>query len=266
MSGGIFPVISVDGEIIPRAAIVAEAQHHPAARNRPGDAWRGAARALVVRKLLLRRAHALGLTPTPRDLGDGRREAGEEALIRQVMEADVRTAAPSEADVQAFYAANRERFRGRRLYEASHILFATEPDDAAAAARAEARVAAALLTLRDRPEAFAAIAETESDCPSRANGGRLGQFMAGDMAPEFEAALDDLEPGAIGETALQSRFGWHVVRLDARAEGHIPPLDAIAPAVREAVEKLRWTQAAHAFVRRLVAEAQVEGVSMQDAA
>ncbi|MEQ9123604.1 MAG: peptidase, partial [Alphaproteobacteria bacterium] len=142
MTRGIFPTITVDGEVIPRDAIIAEAQNHPAPKNRPGNAWRSAARALVIRTLLLRRAGAIGLAPSPRELSPGRRETDDEALIRQVLEAEVEPAPPSEAEVLAFYAADPERFRERALYEASHILFSADGTDSAAAKRAEARAEA----------------------------------------------------------------------------------------------------------------------------
>ena len=72
--------VSVNGVAIPRDAIVREMQHHPAAK--PIAAWQQAARALVVRELLLQRAQQLGLQPEPISDTDGRRETDEEALIR----------------------------------------------------------------------------------------------------------------------------------------------------------------------------------------
>lgn len=266
MQSDFFPEITVDGETLQRDAVIAEAQNHPAASNRPGDAWRSAARALVIRTLLLRRARAMGLTAEPQDLGDGRSETREEALIRTVMEAEIAAPAPGEADLRAFYDANPERFRGATLYEASHILFAADADDDAARAQAEARATAALRTIRDRPTAFSEIAKAESDCPSRTSGGRLGQFEAGDMAAEFEAALDALAPGEVRATPLVSRFGLHVVRLDGRADGATPPYEAVKASVRLACEKMCWVVAARAYVGRLIDGATIEGVSMRDAA
>lgn len=266
MTESFFPTISIDGEVIPRAAIIQEAQNHPAPKGRPGHAWRSAARALVIRTLLLRRAEALGITAAPKDVGVGQKETQEEALIRQTLETELQPELPLEAEVEAFYMDNPERFREGALYEASHILFAADMDDPIATSHAEARARAALLALAERPDRFATVAGAESDCPSAASGGRLGQFMTGDMAPEFEAALDELRPGEIRAEPLRSRFGWHAVRLDERAAGKIPPLEVIAPVVREAIEKTRWAAAARAYVERLLGEAQIEGVSMQDPA
>ena len=47
-----------------------------------------AARALVIRHLLLRRAGELGLQPQPLIDGQGREETADEALIRQVLAAE----------------------------------------------------------------------------------------------------------------------------------------------------------------------------------
>jgi peptidyl-prolyl cis-trans isomerase C len=55
--------ITVNGVMISRDAIQREMQHHPAAR--PITAWQQAARALVIRELLLQRARCLGLAAEP---------------------------------------------------------------------------------------------------------------------------------------------------------------------------------------------------------
>ncbi|MDE3081390.1 MAG: peptidase, partial [Paracoccaceae bacterium] len=82
MNAPLFPEVSVNGEVIPAARIAAEAQIHPAPREKPGLAWRAAARALAVRALLLQEARHRGLEADPMDLGPGQRETEEEALIR----------------------------------------------------------------------------------------------------------------------------------------------------------------------------------------
>ena len=75
--------VSVNGISIARDAIQREMQHHPA--SKPIAAWQQAARALVIRELLLQRAKHLGLTPEPMSEETGRRETDEEALMRAVV-------------------------------------------------------------------------------------------------------------------------------------------------------------------------------------
>ena len=50
--------VSVNGVVMPRDAIARETQHHPA--DTPILAWQAAARALVIRELLLQEARRLG--------------------------------------------------------------------------------------------------------------------------------------------------------------------------------------------------------------
>lgn len=49
---------------------------------------------------------------------------------------------------------------------------------------------------------------------------------------QFSAGLAQLAPGAQWQGPVPSGFGWHLVRLDAREAGRVPPL----PAIRERVE------------------------------
>jgi peptidyl-prolyl cis-trans isomerase C len=254
----LLPAITVNGETIPAAAIAAEAQHHHAPKGKPGLAWRAATRALVIRTLLLQEARRRSLDPAPRELAAGRIETEEEALIRQILEIAVIPVEPGEAEIRAAYDADPFRFRAPALFEAAHILIpAANP---AARARAERLLA----TLRKDPAAFDRLAAEESACPSRANGGRLGQLTAGDTVPEFEAALASLDEGAIA--LVESRYGIHILRLDARAPGEILPFETVRSRLHEALARAAWACAARAFIARLVADATVTGIVLDPAA
>lgn len=266
MASPLFRDVVVNGETIPAAAIIAEAQNHPAPRAKPGAAWKAAARALAVRTLLLQAARARGLEPQPADLGGGRRETDEEALIRAVMEQEIAPEKPTEAAIRAVYDADPASFRAPALYEPAHILFLAPPGDQAARGKARARAEAALAVLRERPDEFDALAKVESDCPSAAAGGRLGQTSPGDTAPEFEAAMADLEPGEMAATPVETRYGVHIVRLDAVAEGAALPFHAVEREIAEALEKRAWAAGAQALVNRLLADAEIDGVAMRDKA
>ena len=75
--------VSVNGVAIPRDVVPREMQHHPA--DQAIAAWQQAARALVIRELLLQRAKHLGLPPEPICDEAGRRETDDEALMRAVV-------------------------------------------------------------------------------------------------------------------------------------------------------------------------------------
>ncbi len=262
MNKPLFPEISVNGRTVPAAEIAAEAQNHAAPAGKPGIAWRKAARALVIRALLLQEAARLGLKPEPQQTAPGQRETDDEALIRAAMEAGVNPAPVSEQEARAHYLAHRDRFRSPTLCEVSHILFAAPPDDAQARAQARARAENALARLAERPDDFAALARDLSDCPSRESGGRLGQIGPGDTVPEFEAALTRLRPGETAPRPVDTRYGLHIVRLIARAEGAPLPYEAVAASIRDSLEKAAWARAARAFTARLVDRATITGIDM----
>lgn len=84
--------VRVNGKLLPNQAIAEEAQHHPA--RTPAAAFEAAARALVIKHLLVEEAARLGIEAEPQLLAPGKRETEEEALIRALMDSRV----PAEAD------------------------------------------------------------------------------------------------------------------------------------------------------------------------
>ena len=255
----LFPEISVNGVVIAPAAIAAEAQNHAAPKGKPGQAWRMAARALTIRKLLLDAAAMRGIAAIPALVGPGLTETTEEAQIRALLEEVITVTPPTEAELLAVWNKDPARFRAPPLWEVSHILCTAGPSDRTGVA-ARQRAEAILATLTAEPKAFGRIAREASDCSSKANGGMLGQLGPGDTVPEFEAVLRDLSPGQTCAAPVRTRFGWHVIRLDAFAEGQVLPFAAVRPRLAEAAEKAAWTRAAHAFTGQLLATAVIDGV------
>jgi len=99
-------------------------------------------------------------------------------------------------------------------------------------------------------------------CLSRDNGGRLGQLISGDTVPEFEAVLDALAEGSLAPEPVASRYGLHIIRLDARAQGAVLPFEAVAPRIRETLEKVAWAKAGQDFFAKLAREAEVTGINL----
>lgn len=259
METALFPDLRVNGTLIPAAAIAAEAQNHPAPRAKPGLAWRKAARALAVRHLLLEEAARRGLRARPEVVGPGRIETEDDATIRALLEAAIEVAPPTEAEVRAEWARAPERYRAPPLWEVSHILCACPPGETAEAGAARARAEGLLAALLAGGRSFADLAARDSDCGSRANGGALGQLGPGDTVPEFETVLRALSEGETTPAPVRTRFGWHIVRLDACAEGQVLPFDIVRPKLAEAMEKAAWARAARDVVAGLIASAELAG-------
>lgn len=257
-------IISVNDVVISRAAIARETQNHPA--EKPIEAWLAAARALVVRELLLQEARRIGITPQPLADAEGRRETDEESLVRLLVEREVVTPKADEAACRRYYDKNRERFRTPALYEARHILLAAAPSDASARQAARRHAEEMIAALRQEPLAFADLARAESACPSGKAGGNLGQIGPGQTVPEFERALATLPVGEIARMPIETRYGFHVVALDRRIEGRALPFEMarerIAAWLDEKVRRIAIRQ----YIALLAGRAEITGIALDASA
>jgi peptidyl-prolyl cis-trans isomerase C len=57
---------------------------------------------------------------------------------------------------------------------------------------------------------FGQLAQQHSSCPSRANGGDLGEFGPGQMVAPFEQATLATAVGEISQP-VQTQFGYHLI-------------------------------------------------------
>lgn len=255
--------VRVNGVAVPRDLIAREVQHHPS--ETPATAWTAAARALVVRELLLQEARRLHIAGEPMSDRDGRRETEEEAAIRTLVEREVTTPAPDDAACRHYYENNTARFRSADLFEAAHILLAADARDPDGYARAREQAAILCGKLQARPGAFAEYARARSDCPSAEQGGCLGQITDRDTTPEFAAALRRLTPGTITDEPVATRYGFHVIRLERRIEGAVVPYaavaDRIAAYLADRVRRLALAQ----YIARLAGRATIDGIVLADA-
>ncbi len=253
-------VVSVNGVVIPREAIAREIQHHPAAT--PVAAWKGAARALVVRELLLQEARRLGVIAAPTNDGQGRRETGEEALVRTLVEQEVRTPRADEAACRRYYELNRRRFRSADLYEARHILLAATKDDGAARKEAREQALAVIADLASDPTKFGAMAAAFSACPSGKTGGNLGQIGPGQTVPEFEQALGAMTVGMVHSEPVETRYGFHVVALDRRIDGCDLPFDMVRQRIADWLNEKVRRVAIQQYISILAGRAEIAGIDL----
>jgi peptidyl-prolyl cis-trans isomerase SurA len=99
-----------------------------------------------------------------------------------------------------------------RQTHARHILIKTNELVPEAEAR---RRLVSLKERLDNKADFAELARLHSEDTSNIKGGDLGWLSPGDTVPEFERAMDALEPGRASDP-VQSPFGWHLIQVLAR--------------------------------------------------
>ncbi|MCL4747437.1 MAG: peptidylprolyl isomerase [Burkholderiaceae bacterium] len=182
------------------------------------------------------------------------------AAVDALVEAQVPRQVPDDAECRRYFDANPARFAQGERVKASHILFAVTPGVPVVALRQRAEQA--LLDVRTAPQTFAGQARKLSNCPSAAEGGDLGWLEAGRAVPEFEAeVLRHAEVGVLPRL-VHTRYGLHVVRVEAREPGVVPDFEESRGAVRATLERENQVTAMRHFIQRLAARARIEGVDL----
>lgn len=254
------PLVTVNGAAISHQEISAEAQQHPAAS--PANAFRQAARALVVRELLLGQAQILGIKAEPAKDGKGRRETDEDAMIRALLEQEVKTPEADSAACQRYYDSNPARFTSGTVFEARHILVMAPTEDKAAREKAKATAQTLIEGLTQDPSRFASLAQEFSACPSKEHGGNLGQLTNGSTVPEFETVLRELEQGQLCPVPVPTRFGYHVIRLDRVIVGSRLPFEIVRDRIAAYLEASSWSRAVSQYIGILAGKADISGIDI----
>lgn len=210
---------------------------------------RAATTALVLRRVLRDEAARLGL-----DL------ASEDDAIGVLLERHAPAPEADEAACRRYYQANPQRFIVGELIEADHILFQVTPGVNLDMLRAHA--SAVLADLLADPSGFAEVARRQSNCPSAAVGGNLGQLGRGDTVPEFEKAVFALPAGGLLPQVLETRHGLHIVRVTRRIEGRLLPFEQVRESIASALAAASRDTAWRQYARLLVDRADVRGIDL----
>ena len=164
----------------------------------------------------------------------------ENLLVSYATEKAIASVTVSDKEVEDYYNANSERFMGEEAVSASHILVATEEE----AREIYGRIASGESTFEE--EALA-----HSTCPSKANGGNLGEFGRGQMVPEFDRAVFAMEVGEITSEPVQTQFGYHLIKLNEKKEAAITPLAEIQNELKMALLDEKKHQAYESKINQL---------------
>jgi peptidyl-prolyl cis-trans isomerase SurA len=116
-----------------------------------------------------------------------------------------------------------------------------------------------LETLRTRivnGESFEDLARANSADLSAAKGGEIGWVYPGDTVPEFEHAMNALQPGELSQP-VKSPFGWHLIRVDERRKEDVSEQRKRA-VVRNSLRQRKIEDAYEDWLRQLIGGAHVD--------
>lgn len=131
----------------------------------------------------------------------------------------------TDAEVETYYNENPDKFAADETVNASHILIDTEE----LALEIYAKISSGELSFEDAASQY-------SSCPSKANGGSLGDFTRGQMVPEFDKAVFEMTVGEITSVPVKTQFGYHLIKLNSKSESEITPLAEIKDSIRAMLE------------------------------
>ena len=130
----------------------------------------------------------------------------------------------SDKDAEDYYNANKDKFISDEAVNASHILVDTEE-----------KALEILADIKSGKISFEDAAMENSSCPSKANGGNLGDFGKGQMVPEFDSAVFAMEVGEISESPVKTQFGYHLIKLNNKKAAEVMPYAEIAEEIKDAL-------------------------------
>jgi parvulin-like peptidyl-prolyl isomerase len=150
-------------------------------------------------------------------------ETKNQFLTRQVIGEEVgRKITVTDKEVEAYYNAHKSDFiRDEKVY-LSEILISTEGKDAAAAAAAQKK-AQQLSEDAAKGERFSDLARDNSDAITAKDGGLLGGYKKGDLAPAIEEAVWKLPRGGVTKP-IRVPTGWEVFKVDDHTKTGLAPL------------------------------------------
>jgi len=166
--------------------------------------------------------------------------------------------AVSDADAKAFYNENLERyFKKSESVKASHILIGADEKASAEDKKKAKEKAEALLKRVKKGEDFAALAKSDSTCPSSAQGGDLGNFGKGQMVPAFEKAAFGLKPGEVSDV-VETQFGYHIIKLTEKHEASTETFEETKKKIVDHLKREKVQKALSSFVEDLKKTAKIE--------
>lgn len=130
-----------------------------------------------------------------------------------------------EEKINQFYDNYLKSFSGFKEANASHILVKTREE------------AISIIEKLNKQSNFSELARIHSTGPSGKNGGELGWFAPGQMVKGFENATFALKKGEITQEPVETKFGFHIIKLNDIRDAKPKKLDEIRENIIDQITK-----------------------------
>jgi len=185
------------------------------------------------------RLRRVGETPNendPREMALIRDQLTSMRLVNQQIRSGLLV---SDEEVLRFYQQHKDRFMLPSEVRISQILIALGPGSELLAVRERAQQVFVLLKKGER---FEELAARYSDGPEGRRGGSLGYIRPGDMLPQIQKAIEQMDKGAVTDP-IASPVGMHIIRVDDRKPPQFRPYEEVSEDIRNVVYQLKSEEA-----------------------
>lgn len=152
-------------------------------------------------------------------------------LTQMNMNLTLNTHKVTEEEARDYYEKEPQQFAKPAKASTSHILV----DDKSLCENLRDQIVSGKLT-------FAEAAKAHSKCPTKDNGGKLGEYAKGKMVPEYDNASFALEVDEISQP-VKTQFGYHLIKLHSKTESKEVAYDEVKEEVHKALMQQRQREA-----------------------
>ena len=165
----------------------------------------------------------------------------------------------SDDDVKSRYESDLSRIYSKpATAQASHILFGTDSASEEEKKNLRKKAGEVLIEARKAGADFAALAGEHSTCPSKSRGGDLGSFpREGAMVEPFAAAAFAAKIGEITDI-VETRFGYHIIKVTGRKEAVVIPLEQAGDTIRQELKNRKIAEVRDQHLAELKKTAKIE--------
>jgi peptidyl-prolyl cis-trans isomerase SurA len=165
-------------------------------------------------------------------------------------------------DEQKFYDEHKAELDQPEHIRLSEILISTDkkPNDSrdeAQIVEAAQQKANSVLDEIKKGAKFEDVAKKDSDGPTAAQGGDLGDFKRGTLAKELEDKTFAMKANDISDV-IRTKQGFIILKVTEHVDAGIPPLSKIEPRIQDAVYMQKLQPALREYLTKLREEAYVQ--------
>jgi peptidyl-prolyl cis-trans isomerase SurA len=184
---------------------------------------------------------------------DGAQGIGSNQMIPRVLQSGAGFHVIKVLDRKGTLSANAQNIVVTQT-QAKHILLRHRPG--VTDLEAQRRLNSFREQIKVKASDFAELAKKHSEDGSAQNGGNLGWMSPGELVPEFEQAMNQLNINEVSEP-VRTEFGWHLIQVVERRQAQLSA-DKQRDYARAAIREKKLDQAYQDWLRQIRDAATVE--------